>query len=88
MEEGFDILRGEQEASRVHLPLDWLDVRATRSRTGLSREKFAARFGLKAAAVREWEQGLRRPDPAARTLLLIIDREPEAVDRALGAVAS
>jgi DNA-binding transcriptional regulator YiaG len=27
---------------------------------------------LALAAVRDWEQGLRRPDPAARVLLMVI----------------
>ena len=31
----------------------------------------------------EWEQGRRVPDRAARVLLTVIDREPEAVVRAL-----
>lgn len=83
LEEGLAILRGEKEASRVHLPPDWPDVRAIRAKTGLTREAFAARFGLKVAAVRDWEQGLRHPDPAARTLLRVIEKEPEAVERAL-----
>lgn len=83
LEEAVEIVGGKKDAARVHLPPDWPDVRAIRARTGLSREAFAAKFGLKATAVRDWEQGLRRPDPAARTLLRVIDREPEAVERAL-----
>jgi putative transcriptional regulator len=35
--------------------------------------------------VRDWEQGRRNPDRAARTLLLVIDRNPKAVERALSA---
>lgn len=83
LEEGLDILRGKREASRVHLPPDWPDVRVIRAKAGLTREAFAERYGLKVSAVRDWEQGLRRPDPAARTLLRVIEREPEAVERAL-----
>ena len=40
-------------------------------------------FGLDVRAVQEWEQGRRVPDRAARVLLTVIDREPEAVVRAL-----
>ena len=50
-------------------------------RLRLSRQKFAERFGLDERAVQEWEQGRRVPDRAART---VIDRDPEAVVRALG----
>jgi putative transcriptional regulator len=83
LEEAAAILRGEQDAARVHLPPGWIDVRAIRERLGLSRAAFAERFGLAVAAVRDWEQGLRRPDPAARVLLLVIARTPEAVAEAV-----
>lgn len=64
-----------------------VDVLAIRKRTGLSRVRFAAKFGLDPRAVQEWEQGRRRPDRAAALLLRIIDREPEVVERALGEAA-
>ena len=60
-------------------------IRALRKRLRLSRERFAERFGLDARAVQDWEQGRRVPDRAARVLLTVIDREPEAVIRALRA---
>ena len=57
---------------------------ALRKRMRLSRQSFADRFGLDARAVQDWEQGRRVPGRAARVLLTVIDREPEAVVRALG----
>ena len=57
---------------------------ALRKRMKLSRQKFADRFGLDARALQDWEQGRRVPDRAARVLLTVIDREPEAVARAIG----
>ena len=59
------------------------DVKAIRARFGLSQEKFAKTFALKLATLRDWEQERRMPHGPARTLLQIIDREPEAVRRAL-----
>ena len=56
---------------------------ALRKRMNLSRQKFADRFGLDARAIQDWEQGRRVPDRAARVLLTVIDREPDAVTRAL-----
>ena len=56
---------------------------ALRKRMRLSRQSFADRFGLDARALQDWEQGRRTPDRAARVLLTVIDREPEAVVRAL-----
>ena len=58
-------------------------IRALRKRLKLSRQKFADRFGLDARAVQDWEQGRRVPDRAARVLLTVIDRDPEAVVRVL-----
>ena len=57
---------------------------ALRKRFGLSRQKFAECFGLDVRALQEWEQGRRVPDRAARVLLTVIDRNPEAVVEALG----
>jgi putative transcriptional regulator len=67
---------------RVTVP-DEIDVRAIRTRFGLSRAKFAARFGFDVRALQDWEQHRRYPDRSTRILLRVIEREPEAVERAL-----
>ena len=64
-----------------------IDVAAIRERTGLSQDQFALRFGLDAATVRNWEQGRSSPDKAARVLLLTIDKDPTAVEKALSTAA-
>ena len=69
---------------RVHVPAD-IDVAKIRRHMGLTREAFALRFGLTLGTVRDWEQRKRKPDGAARVLLTVIDKEPEAVARALAA---
>jgi putative transcriptional regulator len=78
------IARGERKPARVFTPPD-VDVARIRKRLGYTQAGFARRFGLSPASVRDWEQRRRRPDPAARVLLTVIDREPEAVERALTA---
>ncbi len=60
-------------------------ILALRKRLKLSRQNFADRFGLDARALQDWEQGRRVPDRAARVLLTVIDNDPDAVTRALGA---
>lgn len=67
---------------RVHVPAK-IDVRKIRTRLGLSQESFAATYGFAVSAVRDWEQGRRRPERSARILLKIVEKEPEAVTRAL-----
>ncbi|MBF0268535.1 MAG: helix-turn-helix domain-containing protein [Alphaproteobacteria bacterium] len=62
-----------------------LDVAAIRKKTGLSQERFAYAFQISPHTLRNWEQGRRVPEGPARALLLAIDRDPEAVTRALAA---
>jgi putative transcriptional regulator len=76
------IAKGEMKPARIHVP-PTIDVAAIRKKLGLSQARFAARFGLSAATVRDWEQKRRNPDQIARTLLTVIDRNHEAVEQAL-----
>ncbi|OIR02053.1 antitoxin igA-2 [mine drainage metagenome] len=85
MGEAFAIASGQAEAAAVHrvaVERD-IDVRAIRTRLGLSREQFAQRFHFPARTVQEWEQGRRRPDQSARAYLTVIERNPQAVEDAL-----
>jgi putative transcriptional regulator len=67
---------------RVRVP-DTIDVKKIRARLGLSQAEFAATYGFALSAVRDWEQGRRQPERSARILLKIVQKEPEAVTRAL-----
>ena len=71
-------------AMRIEAPEE-VDVKTIREALGLSQEAFAHRFGLDLATVRNWEQKRSRPDTAARVLLRTIEKEPDAVTRALTA---
>jgi putative transcriptional regulator len=68
----------------VHVPTE-IDVKAIRKKLGMSQRQFAASFGFGLDAVQNWEQGRRRPEGAARAFLKVIEREPDAVRRALAA---
>jgi putative transcriptional regulator len=57
--------------------------RRIRERLKLTQEQFAAQFEVSLGTLRDWEQGVRVPDRAARTLLRVIDQDPEAVIEAL-----
>ena len=54
-----------------------------RKKLHMSQAAFAKLFGLSVSTVRDWEQGRRKPEGPARVLLQVIDREPQAVRRAL-----
>ena len=76
--------RAEPRAYIVHVPED-LDVKAIRGKIGMSQEEFARHFGVSKRTVQDWEQRRRRPAGPSRALLVVIEREPEAVRRALSA---
>jgi putative transcriptional regulator len=61
-------------------------VKIIRRALGLSQEDFAARFHIPLGTLRDWEQGRKEPDAAARAFLTVIAREPETVQRALATV--
>jgi putative transcriptional regulator len=78
------VLRGKARGStmRVHVPAD-VDVRTIRKKLGVSQSEFAARFGISPGTLRDWEQRRKKPEGPARVLLKVIEKEPEAVRRAL-----
>ena len=83
LNEAADIMAGRIAPSRLHPARANVDVRAIRQQFGLSQPDFAKRFGFSLATLREWEQGRRQPESAARVLLLVIAKHPEVVDEVL-----
>ena len=78
--------KGEADASayRVHAPAR-IDVKAIRMNLGMTQEEFAGRFGFSVNTLRHWEQGSRQPERPTRAYLLVIERAPKAVQKALQA---
>ena len=78
---GREILAGLREIKAgnhgrvVNIP----DVGAIREKTGLSQSRFALLLGVSVRTLQDWEQGRRAPSGAARTLLMIADRNPRAL---------
>jgi putative transcriptional regulator len=58
-------------------------VRCQREKSGLSQAKFAKRFQINPARLRDWEQGRSKPDSVALAYLKVIEKNPKAVDEAL-----
>ena len=67
---------------RVHVPTH-VDVKAIRTKLGMTQQSFATRFGFSVNTLRHWEQGIRQPEGPTRAYLLVIDREPRVVQKAL-----
>ena len=58
-------------------------ARKVRRRVGLSRGEFSMRINVSMDTIRNWEQGKRCPTGAAKALLKILDKAPEAAMAAL-----
>jgi putative transcriptional regulator len=84
MDDALAHAKGEPSEAVIHqVEVPLIDVRAVRRKLGMSQDVFARQFRVSASTIRNWEQGRRRPDGPARVLLQVIDKEPEAVKRAL-----
>jgi putative transcriptional regulator len=84
LEQALAFIDGTADESQyiVHIPAE-IDVKAIRGRLGLTQQQFATRFGFNITTLRHWEQGRRVPEGPTRAYLLVIDREPQAVQKAL-----
>lgn len=58
-------------------------AKAIRQKLGMTQEEFARTYHLSLSVLRDWEQQRYQPDQAARTLLRVIERSPDAVKLAL-----
>jgi putative transcriptional regulator len=79
-----EIVQGKRKPSRVYV-FEEPDVKAIRQKTRLSQQSFAALIGVSKRTLENWEQGRRHPTGPARTLLRILDRDPEHALKALHA---
>jgi len=76
--------KANAKAYRVHVPKT-IDVKAIRTKLAMTQEEFACQFGFSVNTLRHWEQVLRQPEGPMRAYLLVIDRAPRAVQKALQA---
>ena len=78
---GAEILQGLREIRRgeygrvINVP----DIARVREKTGLSQARFAQLLGVSVRTLQDWEQGRRAPSGAARTLLMVAARNPQAL---------
>ena len=82
--EALAIAKGEapRDSYRIHIPEE-IDTRLMRKRMKLSQAKFASAYGLDLRTLQDWEQGRRIPTGAARSLLMVIGKEPKIVEKVL-----
>ncbi|MGH7574156.1 MAG: helix-turn-helix domain-containing protein [Longimicrobiales bacterium] len=84
--------RREEAGEELDDYIDWDNARRpgtaeparnARVATGLSQVIFAERYGIPYQTFRDWEQGKRMADAAARNYLRVIARIPDIVAKAL-----
>jgi putative transcriptional regulator len=56
-----------------------------RKQLGMTQDEFAKALRIPLSTLRNWEQGRVLPDPAARSLLTIVAKNPKAALKALAA---
>lgn len=71
---------GDASRGRAYHPVD---VKAIRKASGMTQQVFARTYGFTVGALRDWEQGRKRPERTARVLLRVIADAPDAVARAV-----
>jgi putative transcriptional regulator len=69
----------EEWARARRVPRAWIIRRAFK----LSQEEFAAQFHIPIGTLRDWEQGRKEPDAAAKAYLRVIASAPDTVRKAL-----
>ncbi|MEL6300005.1 MAG: helix-turn-helix domain-containing protein [Pseudomonadota bacterium] len=73
--DGIRDLKAGKVGNVVNVPA----VAAIREKMGLSQSRFATLLGVSVRTLQDWEQGRRTPSGAARTLLLVAEKNPQAV---------
>jgi putative transcriptional regulator len=81
-----DLLESIRQAKRGEGRVTKVAVTAAteaRLKMGVSQSAFAQLLGVSVRTLQEWEQGRREPSGAARTLLRIALKSPEAILQAV-----
>ena len=80
LESAIAYVRGDRTGVREHVvKVPLVDVKALRTRLGLTQREFAERFSFSIRSVQNWEQGRRHPRGPAQVLLRVAARHPEAL---------
>lgn len=71
---------GKKTKARVHVP-DEINVAIIRKKLKMTQHEFCLTFAFPERTLKSWESGERTPEGAARVLLKMISRDPQAVLR-------
>ena len=83
-----DFEQGTKSLKVTEVEIPNIDVKVIRARLKLSQQRFANKFGLSVASIRNWEQGQRAPEGPARVLLSLIAHKPNIVEEEVNRLRS
>lgn len=67
------------------IELNVFEIRKRAGALGKAQESFAKALGVPLKTVQNWEQGRRKPTGPARSLLLVVQHQPNALTDAMQA---
>jgi putative transcriptional regulator len=76
---GAELLESIRQMKAGKTKVVYTPAAEAREKTGLSQSQFAALLGVSVRTLQGWEQGLKQPSGAARTLLSIARTNPKAL---------
>jgi putative transcriptional regulator len=82
MKEAAAITKGEAKPSRT-FTCSPMDIKEIRESADKSQKEFANMIGVKVGTLRNWEQGRRKPQGAALSLLRVVAADPVYVSKIL-----
>jgi putative transcriptional regulator len=74
-----ELLESVQQMKRGEGFVVYSPVIAARQNSGLSQAQFAQLLGVSVRTLQGWEQGRKQPSGAARTLITLAQRNPDAL---------
>jgi putative transcriptional regulator len=60
------------------------EIRGIREGVGVSQLRFAQMLGISLRTLQDWEQGRRRPNQAAQSLLAVAAKRPDVMHEVFG----
>lgn len=81
--DALDMLQGKAPGRAHTIRSTEINVREIREHLNMTQADFSATFGIPVPTLKKWEARKRMPEGPAKAYLIVIDKNPSAVKRAL-----
>ena len=84
-QEALTYAKGHKKNMRIHKVMipKTINVQKIRDHLQMTRQEFSENFGFSIRTLEKWERFERQPDTSTRAYLIVIDKNPRAVRKAL-----